>query len=75
MSDFPARRVDPEVHKRYLEYRERHVYFGKLEKLFTMAEFTPLDAEHNGLDAKGERGRDDEEESRFEELGRVLFRD
>ena len=68
-------RTDPAVHKRYLEYRDRHTYFGKLLKLLTMAEFVPLDAEHNGLDAKGEKGRDDEEEARFEELGALLFRD
>ena len=71
----PSGRNDPEIHKRYLDYRERHTYFGKLLKLLTMAEFIPLDAEHKALDAKGEKGRDDEEEARFEELGAVLFRD
>jgi hypothetical protein len=66
---------DPAVHKRYLDYRDRHEYFGKLLKLLTMAEFVPLDAEQRELEAKGEDGRDDEEEARFEEVSRVLFRD
>jgi hypothetical protein len=67
--------TDPQVHKRYLDYRDRHAYFGKLTKLLSMAEFIPLDAEHNALDAKGEDGRDDEETARFEEVSKVLFRD
>jgi hypothetical protein len=67
--------TDPAVHKRYLEYRDRHEYFGKLVKQLTMAEFIPLDAEHLALDAKGEDARDDEEAARFEELGAILFRD
>jgi hypothetical protein len=74
MSDSPAR-TDPAVHTRYLDYRERHVYFGRLEKLLTMAEFVPLDAEHGALEKKGEKGRDDEDEARFEEVARILFRD
>ena len=73
----PSGRSDPAIHKRYLEYRDRHVYFGKssVEKLLTMAEFIPLDAEHGALDTKGEEGRDDEEAARFEELAAILFRD
>jgi hypothetical protein len=67
--------TDPAVHKRYLEYRDRHEYFGKLVKLLTMAEFIPLDAEQLALDAKGEDNRDDEEEARFEEVSKILFRD
>ena len=65
----------PDVHKRYLDYRERHVYFGKSEKLLPLAEFVPLDEEHAALEKKGEGGRDDEEEARFEEVARLLFRD
>lgn len=69
-------RTDPAVHKRYLEYRERHAYFGnQLTKLLTMAEFVPLDAEHLALDAKGEDARDDEEAARYEEVAALLFRD
>lgn len=67
--------TDREVHARYLDYRERHGYFGANKKLLGMAEFTALDAEHNALEAKGEDGRDDEEEARFQELSQVLFRD
>jgi hypothetical protein len=67
---------DPAVHKRYLDYRERHAYFGnQLTKLLGIAEFLPLDAEHLELATKGEEGRDDDEEARFEEVARVLFRD
>ena len=73
----PSARPDPTVHKRYLEYRDRHVYFGKssVTKLLTMAEFIPLDAEHALLEAKGDDAHDDEEAARFEELAAVLFRD
>ncbi len=70
-----SERKDPAVHKRYLEYRERHEYFGKATKLLGWVEFVPLDAEHNALDTKGEDNRDDEEAARFEELASVLFRD
>lgn len=72
----PSGRTDPAVHKRYLEYRERHAYFGnQITKLLTMAEFVPLDAEHLALDTKGEDARDDEEAARWEELAAQLFRD
>lgn len=72
----PSGRPDPATHKRYLDYRERHAYFGnQLQKLLTMAEFLPLDAEHLALDAKGEEGRDDEEAARWEEVAKILFRD
>jgi len=64
-----------ELHQRYLDYRDRHGYFGAGKKQLTMAEFTPLDAECEALEAKGEDGRDDEEEARFVELCRVLYRD
>lgn len=67
--------MDPATHKRYLDYRDRHGYFGRSTKLLSMSEFEPLDVEYRALDAKGERGRDDEEQARFEELGRILLRD
>lgn len=71
-----SRPTDQAVHKRYLDYRERHAYFGnQITKLLTMAEFVPLDAEHLALDAKGEDVRDDEESARFEEVAALLFRD
>lgn len=66
--------MDPRTHKRYLDYRERHVYFGKRQRMLTMEEFVRAEAEYLALDAKGER-RDDDEESRFEELCRELLRD
>jgi hypothetical protein len=67
--------MDPATHKRFLDYRERHTYFGKRQKLLSMAEFAPLDEEHRALHAKGEEARDDEEEERFAELSRLLLRD
>jgi hypothetical protein len=72
----PSGRTDPAVHKRYLEYREKHAYFGnQLVKLIAMSEFEPLDAEHRVLDAMGEDGRDDDEEARYAEISAILFRD
>lgn len=66
--------ADPATHKRYLEYRDRHAYFGKSERLLSMAEYGPAETELAALEAKGE-SRDDEEEARFAVLARVLFRD
>ena len=68
--------MDPQVHKRFLEYRERYVYFGRGGKVTQLgpSEFEVADAEHRALEAKGE-ARDDEEEQRFAELGSLLFRD
>ncbi len=66
--------MDQETHKRYLDYRERHVYFGKKKPLLTAAEFTSADAEARLLEAKGE-AREDEEEARLAELLALLFRD
>ena len=74
-SDPPSGRTDPAVHKRYLEYRDKHVYFGKLTKQLSMAEFEVLEAEFLVLDAKGEDARDDEEAERWEEVAKLLFRD
>ena len=67
--------TDREVHARYLDYCDRHGYFGANKKLLGMAEITALDAEQMALEAKGEEARDDEEEARFEELSAILFRD
>jgi hypothetical protein len=71
----PSGRTDPAVHKRYLEYRDKHVYFGKMTKQLSMAEFDALETEFAPLEAKGEDGRDDEEAERWEEIARLLFRD
>jgi hypothetical protein len=68
--------MDPKVHSRFLDYRERYIYFAKGVKApeLTAAEFVAADAEHRALDAKGD-ARDDEEDARFEELAKLLFRD
>ena len=75
MSDPPPSRTDRQAHKRYLEYRDRHGYFGKAEKLLTLEDYIPLEKELAELEAKGEDGRDDEEQVRFAELAKALFRD
>ena len=67
-------RVDARTHKRYLDYRDRHGYFGGTKRMLSGEEFAALDREHADLLAKEGR-RDDEEELRFEELCRLLLRD
>ena len=66
--------MDPETHKRFLEYRERHGYFGSTKPILTREQFLAADTEHRELEAKGD-ARDDEEEARWEELSKLLFRD
>ena len=68
--------MDPKVHSRFLDYRERYIYFAKGVKApqLSAEEFTLADGEYRALHAKGE-ARDDEEEARLEELARMLFRD
>ena len=67
--------MDPVVHKRFLEYRERFTYFGRRGMTqLDAASFSAADAEHRALDAKGD-ARDDEESARFVELSKILFRD
>jgi hypothetical protein len=66
--------MDPRVHKRYLDYRERHVYFGWKKPILNAADYVRLDSEAEVLTAKGEE-RDDEEEERFAALLHVLLRD
>lgn len=67
--------MDPETHQRFLEYRDRHSYFGATTPLLTREQFLAADAEQRELDAKGEGGRDDEEEERWAELSKTLLRD
>lgn len=67
-------RVDPRTHKRYLDYRDRHGYFGANKRMLSGEEFALLDREHAELLAKDDR-RDDDEERRFEELCELLLRD
>jgi hypothetical protein len=66
--------MDPATHKRYLDYRERHGYFGGQGPMLDRDAFLSADAEQRALDAKGET-RDDEEEARWAELSRLLHRD
>ena len=66
--------VDPETHQRFLDYRDRHGYFGSTAPLLTREQFLAADAEQRELEAKGDR-RDDDEEARWVELSKLLFRD
>ena len=66
--------MDPETHKRFLAYRDKHGYFGGTTALLGRDAFLAADKEQRELEAKGE-GRDDDEESRYEELSQLLFRD
>jgi hypothetical protein len=66
--------VDRDTHQRFLDYRERHAYFGGTAALLTREQFLVADAEQRELDAKGEK-RDDDEEARYNELSKLLFRD
>jgi hypothetical protein len=66
--------MDRTLHKRYLDYRERHVYFGRMLPLLGAADFTALEAEAADLAGKG-ADRDDEEEARYAEVLRVLLKD
>jgi len=64
------------VHRRFLEYRERYAYFAKGAQTTALPyeQFAAADAEQAQLESKGD-ARDDEEEARFAELSRLLFRD
>ena len=66
--------MDPVVHKRYLDYRDRFAYFGKKRVMLTMAEFADADTEYRTLAGKGD-DRDDDEEARFALLTSLLLRD
>ena len=66
--------MDPTTHKRFLDYRQRHGYFGKSSPMLGAADFEAADAEQRALDAKGD-ARSDEEEERFGDLSALLFRD
>jgi hypothetical protein len=66
--------MDAATHKRFLDYRERHVYFGAKVRRLDAAEFAKLDAEQRELEALGDT-RSDEDEARFVELSALLFRD
>jgi hypothetical protein len=59
------------VHKRFLDYRDLHQYFGAKKPPMPYLEFQKLDAEYRDL---SQRARDDEEEVRLEELAQLLHR-
>jgi hypothetical protein len=65
-------KIDPAQHKRFLDYRDLHVYFGSKKPAMGWDSFHQLDNEYKELVS---RKRDDEEEVRFEELGNLLHRD
>ena len=70
--------MDPKTHRLYLDYREKYEYFvrgANKPAMLAQAEFVALEAEYRALEAKGEAGREDEDEARFLELLAVLLRD
>lgn len=67
--------MQPDVHKRYLEYLDRHEYFGGSTPKLDATSFVAADSEQRELAARSEEERDDEEEARFEELSLLLHRD
>ena len=66
--------MDQATHKRYLDYRDRYAYFGRRMKQLSMPEFEEAEKEITALAALGNE-RDDEQEERFLELEKILFRD
>jgi hypothetical protein len=66
--------MDPQVHKRYLDYRELFIYFGRKITILSAEEFAPADAEYRALFAMGKK-RSEEEDARLRELAHLLFRD
>ena len=65
--------MTPDAHKRYLDYRERHAYFGRRLPLLSMQDFVDAEREIRSLEDKPRR--DDEEGARLGELGSLLLRD
>lgn len=65
--------MNPLSHKRYLDYRERHSYFGGRLALLSMGEFDAAERELAELSAKARR--DDDDDARIAELERMLLRD
>lgn len=63
--------ADPAQHKRFLDYRDLHQYFGSKKPPLVWEAFQALDNEYRSL---ATRERDDEEEARFDELATLLHR-
>ncbi len=68
--------MDPRQHKRFLDYREQYGAFGSKAQPAPLSAgaFAAADDEYRALDARGD-ARDDEEQARYVELARLLFRD
>jgi hypothetical protein len=66
--------MDPTVHKRYLDYRELFVYFGRKITILSAEEFAEADAEYRALEALGKK-RSAPLDARFRQLAVLLFRD
>ena len=66
--------MDPTTHRRYLDYREKHGYFGRGRAMLGAAEFVALERELAELQSKGD-AREDEEEARVAELLAILLQD
>jgi hypothetical protein len=70
--------MDRDLHKRYLDYREKHIYFGhpegKQTPVLTPEAFAEADADLRLLKAKGP-SRSPAEEKRFLQLETLLFFD
>jgi hypothetical protein len=67
--------MDQATHKRYLDYRDRFAYFGRKMTQLTMAEYEAAEKELSELEARGDEARDDEEEARYHELLKIMFKD
>jgi len=65
--------MDRALHKRYLDYRDAFEYFGRNMTRLTAEQFARAEEELRALDAKSTR-RDADEEARWKELERILFR-
>ncbi|WP_394839736.1 hypothetical protein LVJ94_22875 [Pendulispora rubella] len=66
--------MDPQTHKRYLDYRGRYEYFGRQKAILTAVQFAAFDAELRTLQAKGDT-LEDEDEARLVELRAILLMD
>ena len=68
--------MDPQAHRRFLDYRERFGYFAKelSAPMLSAEEFAAAEVELRVLEAKGDE-RDDEEEARLVELTKLLLLD
>jgi hypothetical protein len=68
--------MDPQAHRRFLDYRERFGYFAKelSAPMLWYDEFAAAEIELRALETRGD-ARDDEEEARFVELIKRLLLD